>query len=146
MRTSWNRVNLWHEMVEYPKILIRDKRKRFEIGSAIETDAEEKLRETMHTWPSLFGTSCCIMWLLDSSQQERALSTAIRDGALPKQLVNEINSSSKGSGDLFEGYKLAVLTATQILQSGLSTLDRYGINERDKNKIRWLANNVRANL
>jgi hypothetical protein len=133
-------------MVEYPKIVIADKRKRDEIGSSIEHDAKELLHETSHTWPSLFGISCCVMYLLDSHQEDLARSTAVREGALPKELAYNADSDSKDSDDTFEGYRFAILTATQILENNLSNIDRYGIDEGDKLTIKQLANDVLANL
>jgi hypothetical protein len=86
------------------------------------------------------------MYLLDSHQEDLARATAVREGVLPKELAYNPDLGSKDSPDTFEGYKIAVLTATQILENSLSNIDEYRINEGDKLTIRQLADDVRANL
>jgi hypothetical protein len=84
------------------------------------------------------------MWLLVLTQAELALEAAARDGLLPREYAHQAKVALASPGKLFEGYRLAILAATQILENCLLSVDEYGIGEKDKTHIRKLVNNVKT--
>lgn len=129
---------------KFPTILLNDQYYKSEVGEFAEDMTKDALDEPSNSWLTILGASECVMWLLDLSQAISALRALSRRGAVPAMFTFDADEELHATGNIIEGYKIAVLAASRMIEKKLIGVEQQGLSKADRRTIARLLARVKS--
>jgi hypothetical protein len=126
-----------------PRIVVKDNYYKRQVGKFAEKMAEETIAHP-NSWLELLGASACVEAILDLPRQHHTFNRLSRQGAVPPTLAFQGNQNLRAAGPVFEGYKIAILTASEHVQNALAGVEQQSLGEADRRSINRLVQKVKS--